>query len=53
MVACPGFEPGSDANALSDELYTQGGMGAVPHRDANLLHLYRAYERIEHQRTEG
>lgn len=30
---------------LEDALYASGGMGSVPQRDADLLHLYTAYQR--------
>lgn len=43
MYACAGDGSGG-LNAASD-LFADGGMGAVPQRDADLLHLYTVYQR--------
>ncbi|KAK9907315.1 hypothetical protein WJX75_001305 [Coccomyxa subellipsoidea] len=36
---------GSGSLSASNNLFADGGMGAVPQRDADLLHLYTAYQR--------
>ncbi len=36
---------GSGGLSASNELFADGGMGSVPQRDADLLHLYTAYQR--------
>ncbi len=38
---------GSSGMYAANDLFADGGMGAVPQRDADLLHLYTAYQRAD------